>query len=100
VQISVTGRHVEISDRVKAYAEEKAARLPRFYDRIHAIEFVVDKEKDQVAVELIVHAAATPDFVARELGPEPLSCIDLLVDKMERQLTKHKERVRNRKHQA
>jgi putative sigma-54 modulation protein len=100
VQISVTGRHVEVSERVKEYAAEKAARLPRYYDRVQAVEIIIDREADQVAVEMIVRAAGTPDFVAREIGPEPTSCIDALIDKMERQLTRHKEKFRNRKHIA
>ncbi|MCB9849539.1 MAG: ribosome-associated translation inhibitor RaiA [Phycisphaerales bacterium] len=98
MQISVTGRHGDVTDRIKEYAEEKAARLPRYYDRVHAIEVVLDHEGDQTVVEMIVKAAGTQDFIAREVGPEALSCIDLLVDKLERQLTKHKEKFRNRKH--
>ena len=98
VQILVTGRHGEVTTGIKDYAEEKAARLPRYFDRVHAVEVVVDHEADQMVVEMIVKAAGTQDFVAKEIGPDALSCIDLLVDKLERQLTKHKERFRNRKH--
>jgi len=98
VQISVTGRHVDVTPRIREYAEEKTSRLPRYYDRVHAVEVVLGREADQVVVELIVKAAGTQEFFAKEAGPDALSCIDLLVDKMERQLTKHKERFRNRKH--
>lgn len=98
MQISVTGRHMHVAERIKAYAEEKAGRLPRYYDRVQAIEVVLDQEGDHKVVEMIVKAAGTQDFIAREAGPDALSCIDLLVDKLERQLTKHKEKFRNRKH--
>jgi putative sigma-54 modulation protein len=98
VQISITGRHTEITAKIKQYAEDKAGRLPRFYDRVQAIEIVVGREAEQSIVEMIVKAAGTQDFVAKEIGPDALTCIDLLVDKMERQLTKHKEKFRNRKH--
>lgn len=96
--ISVTGRHGDVPANVKEYAEEKAARLPRYYDRVHAIEVVLDHEGDHAVVEMIVKAAGAQDFIAKESGPEARSCIDLLVDKLERQLTKHKEKFRNRKH--
>lgn len=98
VQISVTGRHVDITPRIREYTEEKVARLPRYYDRVHAVEVVLDKDGDSVVVEMLVKAAGAQEFVAKESGPDALSCIDVLVDKLERQLTKHKERFRNRKH--
>ncbi len=100
MQISVTGRHVELTPRTKSYAEEKASRLPRYYDRVQSIEIIIGKEAEQSMVEMIVKAAGAQDFVAKEVGPDATSCIDLLIDKMERQLTKHKERFRNRKHLA
>lgn len=98
MQISVTGRHVDVTDRVREYAEEKAARLPRYYDRVHAIEVVLDREGDHAVVEMIVKAAGAQEFIAKEVGPDAMSCIDLLTDKLERQLTKYKEKSRNRKH--
>jgi putative sigma-54 modulation protein len=98
VQISITSRHSEVTGKIKQYAEDKAARLPRYYDRVQAVEIIVDREADLTTVEMIVKAAGTQEFVAKEVGPDALSCIDLLIDKMERQLTKHKEKFRNRKH--
>jgi len=98
VQISVTGRHMEISPQIREYTEEKVGRLPRYYDRVHAVDVVLDRDGDQTVVEMLVKAAGTQEFVAKETGPDAMSCIDVLVDKLERQLTKHKERFRNRKH--
>jgi putative sigma-54 modulation protein len=94
----VTGRHVDVPASTREYVEAKVSRLPRYYDRVHAVEVVLAKEAEQTVVEMIVKAAGTQEFVAKEAGPNAQSCIDLLVDKMERQLTKHKERFRNRKH--
>ncbi len=98
VDISVTGRHVDVSNRLRNYAEEKASKLPRFFDRVQTIDVIIDKERDQMSVEMIVHAAGTQNFVAKEVGPDANACVDLLVDKMERQLTKHKEKLKNHKH--
>ena len=47
---------------------------------------------------MIVRADRKHTFVASEIGPDTFALIDLIVDKMERQLTKHKEKNRNRKH--
>ena len=98
MRISVTGRHFEVSERIRSYAEEKAAKLPRYYDRVQGVEVILGREADLTAVEMIVSASGTQTFVAKEIGPDAFSCIDLLVDKLGRQLTKHKEKYRNRKH--
>ncbi len=98
MQIRITGRHVDLSDDVRAYAEDKAGKLPRFYDRIHDIEVVFDHESEQFTAEMIVRADRKHTFVASETGPDSFALIDLIVEKLQHQLTKHKEKSRNHKH--
>ena len=97
MQIVVTGRHVEVTDDVREYVQSKASKLPRYYDRVQSIEVILDHESEQFRAEMIVHADGKQPFVASELGPDSFALIDLLVDKMERQLTKHKEKSRDHK---
>ncbi len=98
MQISVIGRHVEITPEIRSYAEEKGAKLPRFYDRVSSIEFVLDLESDRLTAEVIVKADGIHEFVAKETGSDPAALIDLIVEKVERQLKKHKEKARNHRH--
>lgn len=98
MQIQVTGRHVEITDDVRDYVRDKVAKLPRFYDRIHEVEVVLDHESEQFTAEMIVRAGRKHTFVARETGPDTFTLIDLVIEKLERQLTRQKEKYRNRKH--
>ena len=100
MQILVTGRHVQVTDDVRQYIQEKAGKLPRFYDRIHEIEVVLDHESEQFSVEMIVRADRKHTLVVRETGMDTFALIDLVVDKLERQLTKHKEKNRNHKHDS
>lgn len=97
MQIVVSGRHINVTAEVKAYALQKAEKLPRFYDRVQSIEIVLDVEGDDFAVDIIVTAGRN-NFIAHESGADVFALIDLIVDKLERQLTRHKERFRNRKH--
>lgn len=97
MQVLITGRHVEMTDQVRTYLEDKVQKLTRFYDRIHEIEAVFDHESDQFTCELIVRADQRNTFVAKELGPDTFALIDLCVDKAERQIKKHKEKQRSRK---
>ena len=98
MQIQVTGRHLEITDEMRAYIEKKAARLPRFYDRIFELDAIFDHESEQYTLEVIVRGDRKHTFVGKETGPDALALVDLVVDKLERQLRKHKERNREHKH--
>jgi len=100
VRIVVTGRHVEVTDDVREYVETKAGKLTRFYDRIHEIEVVLDHESEQFRAEMIVRAGNKHTFVASETGPDTFVLIDQITDKLERQLTKHKEKNREHRHDA
>ncbi len=98
MQVTVKGRHMGVSEALKSYCDEKAERLPRFLDRIQSIEFVVDGKDGLHTVEIIVHSAGAQPFVATEQHEDAYAAVDLLIDKIEEQLRRYKERHRNRKH--
>ena len=101
MQVTVTGKHIEITEPIKQYAIEKASKLPRFFDRVLSIEVVADKgENHSFDVEMIAHVEHHDAFVARARSEDLYACIDESSDKMERQLTDHKEKLRNHKHSA
>lgn len=99
MQIKVSGRHIEVTDAMRQYAEDKCSKLPRYFDRVQEIDVVIDKSDPQHhTVEMIVEAEHVFQFVAKTTGRDLYSCIDETLDKMERQLTDHKDKLRNRKH--
>ena len=98
MEIKVTGRHVEVPEEVRDYVRTKAGKLPRYYDRIREIEVVLGHESDLFTAEIIVRTDRKHTFVASDTGPDTFGLIDVVVDKLERQLTRHKEKNRNHKH--
>jgi len=98
MQVNVSGRHMGVSDALKQYCLEKAERLVRFYDRIQSIDVILDGHNGQHSAEMIVHAEGTLPFVANEERDDAFAAVDLTMDKVERQIRRHKERLRNRKH--
>jgi putative sigma-54 modulation protein len=94
----VSGRHLEIEDSLKEYARDKVQKLTKFYDRIQSIEVVYDHEAGKPSVEVIVNTEPKNTFVGHEMGEDMFAVTDTVVDKLERQLTRHKEKHRNRKH--
>lgn len=98
MQISVIGRHVEVTEAIRRYAEDKAAKLDRLYDRLEAVDVIIDKVANRFRTELVVRAGHKHTFVAQMDGSLINESLDLALDKMERQLRAHKERTRNHKH--
>jgi putative sigma-54 modulation protein len=98
MQVTVTGRHMGVTEALKDYCRDKAERLTRLLDRIQSVEVVVDGKEGDHTVEMIVHSAGTQPFVAREQHTDAFAAVDLLMDKIEEQLRRYKEKHRNRKH--
>ncbi len=97
--VTVSSRHMDVSAALKSYAEEKAGKLLRYYDLIQEIEVVFDAaNKGSMQVEMMVNAEHKRMFIATHEGTDAYACIDGCMDKLERQLTEHKDKFRNRKH--
>jgi len=98
---TITGKHIDITDALKAHAEEKTSKLPKFFNSITQIELIVDgsgSRGQKIDVELIVHAEHINTLVVTETGDDAYTCIDRAIHRMERQLRKKKEKQRNNKH--
>jgi putative sigma-54 modulation protein len=97
MRIDVTARHLELTDAISDYAEKKAERLNKYYDRIQSIEIVFDQPDREFVVEMHVNVEHHDAFVGREKGDDLYGCIDVVLDKVARQLSEHKERVKDHK---
>lgn len=99
MDIIVTGRNIEITDAIREYAQSKVGKLPRYFDRVQLIEVIVEKSpRQKYEVQLVIQVEHHDPFVGRESEGDLYACIDRVCDKMVRQLTDFKKRIRNRKH--
>jgi putative sigma-54 modulation protein len=98
--VLVSSRHMDVTPPLKAYAENKASKLTRYFDRINEIEVIFDMAKQTMRAEMIVHADRRGMFVASFDHDDAYACVDGCMDKLERQLSEHKKKFRNRKHPA
>jgi putative sigma-54 modulation protein len=99
LEISVKGRHLDLTDSMVQFAREKVAKLQRLYDRIETVDVVVDSISEHFRTEIVVRTDHKHTFVAQIEAEQFHESVDLAIDKMERQLREHKEKIRNRKHQ-
>lgn len=100
MEFKISGRHMDITPAIETYAGKKTEKLHRFYDRIQSITAVIDRRERDFELELIVDVEHADPIIARTDHDDLYACIDVTVDKVERQLVDHKQRLRNRKHSA
>ena len=96
--VTISSRHMDVTPAMKTFAEQKANKLVKYYDLIQEIEVIFEAGKSQTKVEMIVNAEHKNMFIATHSEGDAYACVDGCVDKLERQLTEHKKRFRNRKH--
>ena len=92
VQIAV--KHMDISESMKDYAEERAAKLEHYFDRINSMKVILNRDGNLYTAEMICGGARGKSLVAQEKNKDVFAAMDLVTDKMERQLTKLKEKVK------
>ena len=98
MQINISSKHTDMTPTIEEYAMKKAGRLPRYFDRIESIEVVLDKTKNDFQVEVICMIEHGDPIIARAEASDMYACIDQCMDRSTRQLTDHKSRLRDRKH--
>jgi putative sigma-54 modulation protein len=100
MQVSVIGRHIEVTEALKQYATEKIARLEKYLPKsVQAvITLSVVKKVHHIAEATIKSNGVL--IQASEETEEMYSAIDLLVEKIERRVKRYKEKLVDHKHQV
>lgn len=94
MQTTLTTRHGQLSEETRTKLLAKTEKLPRHFDRLTSIELVVDlQDAQKPKVELLVSAEHKHDFVAHDQSDNLLTTVEHVVQKMEQQLRKYKERT-------
>ena len=94
MQINISGRHVEVTDSMKEYVTSKLERLNNHHDRITSTNVIVSVDKLIQKAEATIHVSGK-DVFAEATHEDLYAAIDALVDKLDRQLIKHKEKMRS-----
>jgi putative sigma-54 modulation protein len=91
----MTGHNIEITDAMRARTEEKLnKRLAPFSDSITSIHIIFDVDKSNHMVEGIIHIPNN-SIHAKAEGTEMYTALDDLIDKIVKQLRKHKEKMKD-----
>ena len=97
MNLQLTGRHLEITPAIRDYVKEKFAKIKRHFDHVIDMNIILSVVKLQQKAEATIHISGKNLFV--ECEDENLyAAIDMLVDKLERQVRRHKEKHAARRH--
>lgn len=97
MQINLTGHHIDITDSLRNYVNEKMEKLERHFDKVSNTHVILSVEKNVQKAEATVHMSGN-DVFAEAHGEDMYASIDSLVDKLDRQVKKHKEKITNHLH--
>jgi putative sigma-54 modulation protein len=92
MQLSVTARNLEITPALRSYAEEKLTRLTKYLEQIVTAHVVLSVNKHRQTAEVTLRVRDLT-IRAEEESDDLYSSIDLVVEKLERQILRYKERI-------
>lgn len=98
MNIRITGRHIEATPEVRSFIEKKVEKLGRYFEKIHEVSVVLDQVKYRNVVEMVVKAGHIT-VQSTEENTDLLIAFDRVLNKVQRQLKKQKQRlIGNKKH--
>ncbi len=96
---TITGKHIDITEAIRNYAEEKASKLPRYYSGINQVEVIIEGESGgNINVEIIARGEHSNVFIGTERAVDAYQCIDVALHKLVQQLRRKKSKERDNKY--
>ena len=91
MNLQLTGHHLEVTPAIRDYVTSKLDRLTRHFDHVIDVNVILSLEREQRRAEASIHVRGR-DLFAESQDPDMYAAIDALVDKLDRQILKHKEK--------
>jgi putative sigma-54 modulation protein len=95
MQMLISGHHVEVTAALKDYVNTKLEKVERHFDHITSLKVILSIDNLIQKAEATIHIAGAELFANAE-SPDMYAAIDLLTDKLDRQILKHKEKSQRR----
>lgn len=91
MNLNISGHHLEITPAIRDYVADKLERIKRHFDHVIDASVIMQVEKLLHKVEISMHVSGR-DFHAHAEDTNMYAAIDMMADKLDRQIVKHKER--------
>jgi len=97
MNLNITGHHIEVTPAIREYVTGKLDRVLRHFDQVTSSHVILSVEKLQQKAEVTLHVKGK-DIFADATDGDLYAAIDLVADKLDRQVVKYKEKVSSHNH--
>lgn len=97
MNLNLTGRHLEITPAIREYVSSKLDKVKRHFDNVIDVNVILSVDKLQQKAEATVHLSGK-NIHAETTDSNLYAAIDALIDALDRQVLKHKEKFEARRH--
>jgi putative sigma-54 modulation protein len=97
MNLNITGHHIEVTPAIREYVKGKLDRVLRHFDQVTSSHVILSVDKLQQKAEVTLHVKGK-DIFADAIDADLYAAIDLVADKLDRQVVKHKEKVSDHTH--
>ncbi|HEY9101319.1 ribosome hibernation-promoting factor, HPF/YfiA family [Chitinimonas sp.] len=91
MNLTISGHHLDVTPAIREYVETKLERVTRHFDHVIDMGVMLSVDKLRQKVEVNVHLRGK-DIHVEATEPDMYAAIDLVADKLDRQVLKHKEK--------
>jgi putative sigma-54 modulation protein len=99
MNLNLTGHHLDITPALRDYVVAKLDRVTRHFDHVIDVNVVLSVDKLQHRVEVNLHTRGK-DIRVEAVEPDMYAAIDALIDRLDRQVLKHKEKRETHRHEG
>ena len=99
MNLNLTGHHLNITPALRDYVVAKLDRVTRHFDHVIDVNVVLSVDKLQHKVEVNLHTRGK-DIHVEAIDADMYAAIDALIDKLDRQVVKHKEKRAEHRHEG
>lgn len=97
MNLNITGHHVEVTPAIHDYVTSKLERVIRHFDHVTAVHVILSVEKLKQKAEITLHVKGK-DIHADSTEADLYASIDTMIDKLDRQVVRHKEKITDHTH--
>lgn len=94
MQLNISGHHLDITEAIRQHSEQKLAKIKHHFDHVINVNMILEVEKDVQKAEATIHVSGA-DLFAKAESSDMYVSIDQMVNKLDAQIKKHKEKLNN-----
>jgi putative sigma-54 modulation protein len=99
MNLTITGHHIEVTPAIREFVTTKLDRVIRHFDHVTSVNVILSVEKLRQKAEVTLHVRGKDIFSEAE-DQDMYAAIDALVDKLDRQVVKHKQKTQDHGYNA